>query len=369
MKTLITKTEEQLQSEINSLPLPPHEVTTPRFVIIEEAMRHNLERTIEAAGGVHRLMPHVKTHRAKWIVSWMMKNGAEHFKAATPAEVEICLAAGAPHILWAYPTANRPNIDRVVDAAHAHPSAKVQVLFDCKEGFSVWSAAIDERQIKNVQLVLDLDSGMGRTGAEIEGNAAELALMAQAVGLFGGWHLYDGHIQDIDRNIRVEKNKETVVRLRKLFAKFEGKDISTELIASGSWSFDIWPHDVAGLVSPGSFTYSSAQHTCELPHLDWKIAAYVLTSVVSCRPGSATLDAGSKAISPDMPMTKRFSGAGDITGMKEEHSIVSSDDFKVGQRIPIVPRHACTTAYLYPEALVLTQDGQWETREQLGSQR
>lgn len=210
---------------------------------------------------------------------------------------------------------------------------------------------------------------MGRTGAAIELGATDLAQAAHEKGLFDGWHIYDGHIQDVDRRVREEKNAEIVARVKGLIEPLAKDGLSSELTASGSWSFDIWPETVARYVSPSSFIYSSAQHTCELPHLDWKIAAYVLTSVVSSRPGSATLDAGSKAISPDMPLKSRFSGAGTIIGMKEEHSIVQNDNLKVGQSIAIVPRHACTTAYLFPKALVRTQQGHWEYREQLGCRR
>jgi hypothetical protein len=35
----------------------------------------------------------------------------------------------------------------------------------------------------------------------------------------------------------------------------------------------------------------------------------------------------------------------------------------------LLPRHACTTAYLYDKALVLGRDEKWEFRDQLGSRR
>lgn len=70
-----------------------------------------------------------------------------------------------------------------------------------------------------------------------------------------------------------------------------------------------------------------------------------------------------------MPMSKRFSGAGEILGVKEEHSIVANSALEIGERIAIVPRHACTTAYLFSKALVRTLEGRWEYREQLGNER
>ena len=124
------------------------------------------------------------------------------------------------------------------------------------------------------------------------------------------------------------------------------------VIAGGSYSFNIWPADLVARVSPGSFTYSSSEHAADLVDLGWRIAGYVVATVISARDGSVTLDAGAKAISPDKPMTERFSGAGAIRFMNEEHVVVASDRLRVGERVALVPRHACTAAYLYERALV-----------------
>ncbi len=366
---MLFQSNKNLMSEIASLPIPDGDLQTPCLVVLEEAMLHNLHQTAEHAGGIDRLMPHVKTHRALWVAEWMIANGITSLKAATPIEVELALQAGAEHVLWAYPTANGFNIDRVIDAANGYPEAIVKVLFDCEAGYRAWKDRLQIKPAENIRFVLDLDPGMGRTGTDIEGDAAHLARRVHQDGLFAGIHIYDGHIQDADKEIRIEKNRKNVARVTALISSLRGEGINDELIASGSYSFDIWPESIAGYVSPGSFIYSSAQHQHELSHLKWKIGAYVIASVVSVRPGSATLDAGSKAISPDMLMRERFSGAGAITGMSEEHSVVKTDELKVGDRLALVSKHTCTTVYLYPRALVKTLDGRWEYRHQLGNMR
>jgi 3-hydroxy-D-aspartate aldolase len=55
--------------------------------------------------------------------------------------------------------------------------------------------------------------------------------------------------------------------------------------------------------------------------------------------------------------------------MNEEHSVVESTTLAVGDQVLLIPRHACTTAYLYDEALVLTPEGVWERRAQLACRR
>jgi D-serine deaminase-like pyridoxal phosphate-dependent protein len=199
--------------------------------------------------------------------------------------------------------------------------------------------------------------------------AIELARAVQAAGAFAGWHVYDGHIHDADKATRARRVDEIAVRLRGLMAQARQAGLDGDVIAGGSYSFDLWPADLAARVSPGSFTYSSSEHAADLADLGWRIAGYVVATVISVRDGSATLDAGAKAISPDKPMTERFAGAGAIQFMNEEHVVVASDRLKVGERVALVPRHACTAAYLYARALVRGMDGGWEYREQMGAKR
>jgi 3-hydroxy-D-aspartate aldolase len=350
------------------LPLPPFPVETPCFVILEDAVLHNLRRTADAAGGVERLMPHIKTHRAPWLIEMMLAEGVQGFKAATPAEVEIAAAAGAPTVVWAYPTVNTLSIARVARAARAHPHVQIGALVDSPEGAEAWLKEL-AAPAPNLHLRVDLDPGLGRTGVAIGSAAHDLALTLQAAKAFEGWHAYDGHISDPERAQRVARVSELVVRLRGFLARADELGLEGDLIAGGSYSFDLWPKDLARWVSPGSWTYSSAQHDRDLAEFGWQIAGYVLATVLSVRSGTATLDAGSKAISPDIPLADRFRGPGPIRLMKEEHVVIATDRLAVGQQVALIPRHACTAAYLYHRALVRTRDGRWDYRAQLGASR
>ncbi|HEY1540847.1 MAG TPA: alanine racemase [Xanthobacteraceae bacterium] len=355
------------------LPIPPLAIETPCFVILEDAVMANLERTAAAAGGMARLMPHVKTHRAPWLVERMLARGVTGFKTATPAEIEMALAAGAPQVVWAFPTVNHAAIARVIRAAAAHPGATVTGLVDSDEGLAAWAAELAARpgvqSSANVRLRVDLDPGLGRTGIAMSDAAIALARGVQEAGVFGGWHVYDGHIHDADKATRARRVAEIAARLRALLAGARQAGLDGDVIAGGSYSFNLWPADLVARVSPGSFTYSSSEHAADLADLGWRIAGYVVATVISVRAGSATLDAGAKAISPDKPMTERFAGAGAIRFMNEEHVVVASDRLRVGERVALVPRHACTAAYLYERALVRGTDGSWEYRAQLGAKR
>ena len=69
------------------------------------------------------------------------------------------------------------------------------------------------------------------------------------------------------------------------------------------------------------------------------------------------------------PLAVRFRWDAAIVLMNEEHTIVEARDLAIGDRVLLMPQHACTTAYLYDKALVRTSAGHWLEREQLGGAR
>ncbi|OYD60178.1 UNVERIFIED_ORG: D-serine deaminase-like pyridoxal phosphate-dependent protein [Burkholderia sp. CF145] len=352
-----------------TLPMPDVEVETPCFVIDEAAVEHNLKVTAELAGGVNRLSPHVKTHRSPWIVRMLVENGVSAFKTATPREVEMVLENGAKEAIWSYPTPGMAAIRRVIAAADTYPDAIVTGLVDSDLGLDTWLNELKSAKHPNVTLRVDIDPGMGRTGIPIGDSALALAARVHKAGIFAGWHCYDGHIQDADPAVRESRLLAILEQLNAMFVQAEKQGLSTDIVGGGSWTYPFWAKHTKARVSPGSWTYSSSQHQVDLAQYGWKVGAYVLSTVLSQHGETLTLDAGSKAIAPDIPMDKRFFGADQIVGMKEEHTIATAANMSPGDRVALVPRHACTTAYLYRRALVLTKSGKWEYRDQLGCER
>ena len=347
--------------------LPNEPIETPCFLIDEDGVRHNLRRTAEATGGIGRLMPHVKTHRAPWIVKLLVEEGVAAFKCATLAEVEMVLDNGGRAVTWAYPTVNAANLARFVGLARRFPDTKLTGLVDTDYGLAMWREALKDAP-GNIDLRVDLDPGLGRTGIAMSDDALKLARAVHALGRLAGWHVYDGNVKG-DPEARRQQVSALADGVRGLRGALRAEGIETDMTGGGSYTFNLWPHELASYVSPGSWTFSSAQHDLELAELDWTPAAFVVATVISTHAGTATLDAGCKAISPDKPLAERFRWDGRIILMNEEHVVVESHDLKVGDRVSLMPQHACTTAYMYSEALVKTSAGGWERRPQLGSVR
>lgn len=61
--------------------------------------------------------------------------------------------------------------------------------------------------------------------------------------------------------------------MRKFLEPDSAVALDGDLIAGGSYSFDLWPDDVARWVSPGSWVFSSSRHHADLPEFEWDSVA------------------------------------------------------------------------------------------------
>jgi len=85
----------------------------------------------------------------------------------------------------------------------------------------------------------------------------------------------------------------------------------------------------------------------------------------------AVIDAGSKALPADLRVAG-LTGFGIVLGhphvtlerLSEEHGVLVSEgpiDLRVGDRVAVIPAHACTTVNLHPALLVVADShSRWE---------
>lgn len=347
--------------------MPPGEVETPCLVIDHAAVRHNLACVAAAAGGIDRLFPHIKTHRAPWIVADLLAQGVGAVKTATPAEVEMVLAAGAGEVLWAFPSMNAAAIKRVLSAIGDYPKARLTALVASRSGAELWRECMGSAFPPRLGLRIDIDPGWGRSGIPMGPAAKALASDLMAAGLFAGWHLYDGHLHDPDPSRRAAAVADLATALFDFLAGADPGD--SDVVVGSSYTFELWPAHPRLRLSPGSWVFSSLRHARDLPHHGWRQGAYVLATVTTSSGDTVSLDAGVKSVGSDLPLAERFAWPAGIKDMTEEHTVVAADGCAVGDRVLLTPGHACTTAYLFSQARVHGLDGRWEVRPQLGIKR
>ncbi len=290
------------------------------------------------------------------------------FKCATIAEAESIAKVGeqtgaALDVLLAYPLVG-PNLGRFTELLSRRPKTVFRATVDSLEGVSELSVALASVGGR-VPVLLDLDVGMGRTGVEPGEKAVEVfqAISKSPNLVADGVHLYDGHIQDKDRETRTRACDEAFFKAQQTIEMIEARGIRVaRIVAGGTPTFPI--HSARNLenleCSPGTCIFHDSGYSAKFPDLDFEPAALVLTRVISKpRPGRLCLDVGYKAVAGDPP-APRVEILGletyELGAQSEEHLVVdtpSAEQLRAGDVLYAIPKHICPTCALYREAEVV----------------
>ena len=336
------------------------EVPSPALLIFEERADANVRLMLEIAGGPTRLRPHVKTHKLGPLVARQLALGITKFKCATIAEAEMCALAGAPDVLLAFAPVG-PNVARFCELAHAFPTVRFSTIADDPAAIRALSAAASAARL-TIDVLLDLDCGMHRTGVAPD---AALALYRQLAGSTGlraaGLHAYDGHLHEADpatRRAQCDAAFAPVLALRTALEK-SGLPVPT-LVAGGTPTFPFHTAHRDRECSPGTSVLWDFGYGDKFADLPFQCAAVLLARVVS-KPGPnlLCLDLGHKAVAAENPHPRvRLLELPDATAVmhSEEHLVIETPraaEFAVGDALHGIPRHVCPTVALHSEAVLV----------------
>ena len=357
------------------------EIYSPGLVIFRELLVHNLKEMIRIAGGAERLRPHCKTHKTREIIEMLIEMGVTRHKCATIAEAEMLAGVGAQDVLLAYQMVG-PNVNRLVQLLDKFPSVRFATLVDHPSAVDQLSNAISQAnsadgKLRSVEVLLDLNSGMNRTGIQIGQNAIELyEMIFSAEGLkLGGLHWYDGHNRQSDLHQRtgcVNAGWEKFIRFRDQLL-MSGLEIP-RIVTAGTGSFPILAESGEPNLelSPGTTVFHDDDMATRFPEMNFQPALGILTRVVSCNQAKhLTLDVGHKSCAADQPAGKRlvFPQLPDAEEImhSEEHLVIktsNADQFKLGDCLIAIPRHACPVSAVHKFAHVIENREcveRWET--------
>lgn len=346
------------------------ELLTPALVIDLDAAAHNIAATIERVGGPDRWRPHLKTCKQAVIIELLLAAGVHHFKVATPDELDLLLRTAAQQrveaidVLFAYPP-SRASLRSVLSLAQAS-TARVSVLADSPTHLE--QLARDATALgcaSPLPIMLDVDLGMHRTGSapELWSSLAGVPAPLTLIGLHG----YDGQLS-WDRRAEAHHGYDRLCELANSLATNLAVDASSlELLTSGTHSYahalahpglsaGPWQHRV----SPGTIVLSDLRSHAAAADIGLRQAAFIATRVISVGPGRVTVDAGSKAITPDgTPPTCAVLDHPELTPLRasEEHLPCQVAEQAaapaLGQLLWLIPDHVCTTVNLHREAVWL----------------
>lgn len=343
--------------------IEPAVVHTPCLLVYPEVVGRNVDRMSGILGGLERIRPHIKTHKCKQVVKLLMGRGIGKFKCASVAEVRMLIECGAGDIQLAYPLVG-PAIRSLALLLAEHRDAGVSVTVDDPGSAAALNDACKEHD-RSVDVLIDVDAGMHRTGIEPGPAADELARTVAGMSHLRliGLHAYDGHIRKSDveaRRPEVEAAMAGPLEMKQRLAADGLCDGAPILSTSGTLSF-IVAKDIDGIdeLTPGSWVFWDGAYN-EIDGPRFEFAALVASRVV-CRPGGnrLTLDAGSKGISRDIPGPPIVI---DCPGLVPGHANEEHQQCEwrgdgpvpeIGRVILFVPRHVCTTFYLYSHVSVV----------------
>jgi D-serine deaminase-like pyridoxal phosphate-dependent protein len=262
-------------------------------------------------------------------------------------EAETMVEAGFDDVLVSYNLIGRPKLDRLAALLRR---ATIRVSVDDPALLPGLASAADAAG-RELGVLVDCDTGLGRTGVSTAARAAALAAAAaRTEGLrFDGFLTYPalpGALPFLREAVALCAQPVATVSAGGTPAMWKAHELQPTVTEYrvGTYAFG----DV-NTVAAGAFSLE-------------EVALTVWATVVSRpAPDRAVLDAGSKALAADLAADGGHgcileAPTSTITRLDEEHAYVrleAPESLELGQTVSVVPNHACVVANLFDELTVV----------------
>jgi D-serine deaminase-like pyridoxal phosphate-dependent protein len=285
-----------------------------------------------------------------------LEAGAVGICCAKLGEAEAMAAAGVPSILVTSPVAGPFSAERA--ARLADELQDFRIVVDHVDGV----AELAEAAASPIQVLIDVDVGLGRTGVASPEQAAEVAraILGQPNLRLIGVQGYGGAWQHMEgAGHRAAAVAEGMARLEAAIAAIRAAGGEVEVITGGGTG--TFAADVAqGLLTelqPGSYAFMDREYREALkadPDGDFEQSLVVATTVISVnQPRWVTVDGGLKAFSTDGPTPVAVDPALAAAAYRfygDEHGMLVRPDgleLRRGRRIDFAPGHIDPTLDRY----------------------
>lgn len=334
-------------------------------------------QSLASSAGV-ALRPHTKTHKSVAIARWQLEAGASGICCAKLGEAEVFADAGVTDIRLPYPV-SPANAGRV--RALLKRGVRLSFIVDDLDVATRWSEAMAGSGSRPGVLV-KIDVGFHRCGIDPAGpraietirRVADLSGIAFRGLLSHAGHAY--HAESLHELGEIAEREIAILRGLAASAREAGVDVQEVSVGSTPTARFITLQKGATEMRPGNYVfYDRTQAGLKATPLE-SCSMSVISTVVS-RPAASRVvfDAGSKTLTSD-----GVRGFGAPTGhglvypdldrpdpdpsivierLSEEHAVArvqASCALKPGDRVRIIPNHACTVTNLANELVLV--DGQ-----------
>lgn len=334
------------------------QIDTPSVLVDLGIAKANIAR-FQAYADSHGLKarPHIKTHKLPMMTELQLAAGAIGITCQKISEAEAMVEGSAAirDVLITYNIVGEQKLRRLAALAQKVALSVVADSTAVIDGLSATFRTAD----KPLTVLVECNTGANRCGVASPSEAGALAVhIDEAPGLiFGGFMTYP------------PAGGEAAVQAFMTEAKtrVEARGIAVRVITSGGTPTMMHAGDapVTTEYRPGTYIYNDrslvARGAC-----GWEDCALTVLATVVSVPAEnrAIIDAGSKTLTSDL---LGLTGYGHVLGrddiaidqLSEEHGrLVSSGpiNLKVGDRLRIVPNHACVVTNMVDSVMVIDGD-------------
>ena len=343
-------------------------IDTPALLIEQAILEQNLAR-MQGLVTAHQiaLRPHIKTHKMPGLARRQLALGAVGIAVAKLSEAEVMARHGIADIQIANQIIGPHKIGRLRDLAR---SVRLSCAVDHPRQVRDISTAF-EQEARPVDLLIEIDTGLHRCGLTNLHEVTQLArVIQQSPGVrFAGLMTHAGHAyaatdRDQLRLIARQEGEQLVSLATGLRAV--GIEVDTVSVGSTPTAGEVIKVPGITELRVGNYIFNDMiQVGLGVAEVS-DCALTVLASVISTPSADrVVIDAGSKALSLDRGAHGRttVTGYGRILGkqaildrLSEEHGVIThrGEPFTIGERVRIIPNHACATVNLYDRAYLVS---------------
>jgi D-serine deaminase-like pyridoxal phosphate-dependent protein len=338
------------------------ELETPAVIVDLDVMERNLSRMANYCLSQNiKLRPHTKSHKIPELARLQLDSGATGITVAKLGEAEVMIKAGITDILVAYPVVGKDKGTRLAELAE---HANIMVSLDSEEAARAVSAGTTTRGVR-VGILVELDVGFRRCGIANENDLLVLAQKVSALpGLeFKGLMFFPGQfvVGPKERRILLDQVNSQLART---LERFERSGLPISIVSGGSTPTAYDAHLFRGVneVRPGMYIFNDRNMVgIGVAGIEDCALSVVVTVVSTSVAGRAIIDGGSKTFSSDRYLAGDGKGFGiikedssaELESFSEEHGHLniqnSNRQYKVGERLTLVPNHVCSTVNMHDE--------------------
>jgi D-serine deaminase-like pyridoxal phosphate-dependent protein len=345
-------------------------IDTPAILIERRTLEKNMAdmQSLAQRNNVN-LRVHIKTHKIPELARLQLQHGAVGIAVAKLGEAEIMAAAGIKDIQIANIMVGKDKIRRLV---RLNRICRLSVAVDSVENVREISAAF-ERERNPIGILIKVNSGLNRCGSD---SLEEITQLLKAVERLKSLNVlglmnHAGHAYGATNRKEVQAIGRSEGKLLVDYArKLRAAGYEMKVLSVGSTPTAPYCSRVKGITElrVGNYLFNDMTQVALGTVPIGRCALSILATVISVHEGNrVVIDTGSKALALDKGAHGReilkgyghiISTGDHITRLSEEHGIIDipAGKYKLGQKVRIIPNHACTVMNLFDDAYLVDGD-------------